>query len=392
MKIHEYQAKEIFAKYKIPVPRGDIASTVEKARSVAEWLGSDKIVVKAQVHAGGRGQAGGVKIVEDPDAAAEAARNLLGKEIVTYQTGGLAKKIRTVLVEEGIFIDREFYVSMITDRKVGMNAIMVSREGGIEIEKDAADHPDRILIEYIQPVIGLMPFQQRKLAAALGLTGNAARSAMQIFANIVRLYDELDASLVEINPLVLTREGFLTALDGKINFDENALYRHEELMVLKDPHAMDPGEKIAEAFGLNYIRLDGTVGCMVNGAGLAMATMDIIKHSGGNPANFLDIGGSADADRVAKGFEIIVSDPNVKVILINIFGGIVRCDRVARGIMDALNTVDVHIPVVVRLKGTNWEEAEKLLNESSLDFIVAHTLSEAAEKAVEAAKQPGGVI
>jgi len=392
MKIHEYQAKELFAKYKVPVPRGDIASTVEKARSVAEWLGSDKIVVKAQVHAGGRGAAGGVKIVGDPDAAAEVARNLLGKELVTYQTGGTAKKIRTVLVEEGIQIDREFYVSMITDRAAAMNAIMVSREGGMEIEKDAVDHPDRILIEHIHPVTGLMPFQQRKLAAVLGLTGNAAKSAMQIFANIVRLYTELDASLVEINPLVLTREGFLTALDGKINFDENALYRHEELMVLKDPYAMDPGEKIAEAFGLNYIRLDGTVGCMVNGAGLAMATMDIIKHYGGNPANFLDIGGSADADRVAKGFEIIVSDPNVKAIMINIFGGIVRCDRVARGIIDALNTVDVHIPVVVRLKGTNWEEAEKLLNESPLDFIVAHTLSEAAQKAVEAAETAGGAV
>ena len=392
MKIHEYQAKEIFAKYNIPVPRGDIASTVEKARSVAEWLGSDKIVVKAQVHAGGRGAAGGVKIVGDPDAAAEAVRDLLGKEIVTYQTGGAAKKIRTVLVEEGIQIVREFYVSMITDRSAGMNAIMVSQEGGIEIEKDAADHPDRIRVEHIYPAAGLMPFQQRKLAASLRLTGNAAKSAMQIFANISRLYDELDASLVEINPLVLTPEGFLTALDGKINFDENALYRHEELMVLKDPHAMDAGEKIAEAFGLNYIRLDGTVGCMVNGAGLAMATMDIIRHSGGNPANFLDIGGSADADRVAKGFEIIVSDPNVKAILINIFGGIVRCDRVARGIIDALNTVDVSIPVIVRLKGTNWEEAEELLNESPLDFIVAHTLSEAAEKAVEAAKQAGGLL
>lgn len=390
MKIHEYQAKELFAKYAIPVPRGDIASTVEKVRSAAEWLGSDKIVVKGQVHAGGRGAAGGVKIVGDPEAAADAARNLLGRELVTYQTGGAAKIIRTVLVEEGIAIDREFYVSMITDRSTGMNALMVSTEGGVDIEKVAAESPEKIRIEHIHPSAGLMPFQQRKLAGALGLSGAAAKSAMQIFSNIARLYTDLDASLVEINPLVLTKDGFLTALDGKINFDENALYRHEELMVFKDPHALDPGEKIAEAFDLNYIRLNGTVGCMVNGAGLAMATMDIIKHCGGNPANFLDIGGSADADRVAKGFEIIVSDPNVKAILINIFGGIVRCDRVAMGIMDALETVNVHIPVVVRLKGTNWEVAEKLLNESPLDFIVAHTLLEAAQKAVEAAHQPGG--
>ncbi len=390
MKIHEYQAKELFQKYHIPVPRSDIAKTVEKARSVAEWLCTDTLVVKAQVHAGGRGQAGGVQIVHSPDEVADTARDLLGKSLVTHQTGGAGKKIRTVLVEEGIKFRREFYVSIITDRSTGKNALMVSTEGGMDIEKVAAESPEKILVEYIHPATGLLPFQKRKVAYALRLSKQAENAAGRLFENLLHLYTELDASLVEINPLVLTDEDFLIALDAKINLDENALYRHEELAVYKDPYDLEAGERIAEEAGLSYIPLDGNVGCMVNGAGLAMATMDIIKHYGGNPANFLDIGGGASAETVAKGFQIIVSDPGVKAILINIFGGIVRCDRVARGIIEALNTVDVRIPVVVRLKGTNSEAAAALLKESSLSFIVADTLSSAAEKAVLAAEKAGG--
>jgi succinyl-CoA synthetase beta subunit len=389
MKIHEYQAKELLQKFHIPVPRGDIARTVEKARSVAEWLGTETLVVKAQVHAGGRGQAGGVQIVRSPDEVADMARTLLGKSLVTRQTGGAGKKIQTVLVEEGIKICKEFYVSIITDRSAGMNALMVSTEGGMDIEEVAAKTPKKILIEHIHPATGLLPFQKRKLAASLGLTGKAESMAGRIFENLLRLYTELDASLLEINPLVLTDEELLICLDAKINFDENALFRHEELTIYKDPLAMEEGERIAEEAGLSYIPLNGNVGCMVNGAGLAMATMDIIKHYGGNPANFLDIGGGADAETVAKGFEIIVSDSGVKAILINIFGGIVRCDRVARGIIEALKTVNVEIPVVVRLKGTNSDVAADLLKKSPLSFIVADTLSDAADKAVQTVKSMG---
>jgi len=389
MKIHEYQAKELFQKYHIPVPRGDIARTVEKARSVAEWLGTNTFVVKAQIHAGGRGQAGGVRIVHTADEVADTSRELLGKSLITHQTGGGGKKIRTLLVEEGIHIRKEFYVSMITDRSSGKNILMASTEGGMDIEKVAKESPGKIHIEPIHPATGLLPFQKRRLEEALKLSRQEGEMAGKIFENLIRLYTELDASLVEINPLVLTDESFLIALDAKINFDENALYRHKELAIYKDTSDLEEGERIAEDAGLSYIPLTGNVGCMVNGAGLAMATMDIIKHYGGNPANFLDIGGGASAETVAKGFQIIVSDPGVKAILINIFGGIVRCDRVARGIIEALNTVDVHIPVVVRLRGTNSEEAATLLRESPLSFIVADTLADAAQKVVRATEERG---
>ncbi|MDD5582625.1 MAG: ADP-forming succinate--CoA ligase subunit beta [Candidatus Marinimicrobia bacterium] len=386
MKIHEYQAKLLFQDYHIPIPRGNIAQTPEEARSVAETLGGDTFVVKAQILAGGRGQAGGVRIVHTPEEVAKTAQDLLGKTLITSQTSSSGEKIQTVLIEEGIKIQKEFYASILTDRSAEKNALMVSTEGGMDIEKIASTLPEKILIEHIHPATGILPFQKRKIASLLRLSKQETQEVGELFDALYLLFTELDASLVEINPLVLTKKASFLALDAKITFDDNALYRHQELLSFRDIQSLDESERIAREAGLSYIPLDGNVGCMVNGAGLAMATMDIIKYYGGNPANFLDIGGGARVETIAKGIQILVSDPKIKAILINIFGGIVRCDRVALGIIEALKSVDVHIPLVIRLKGTNSKEAASLLEKSSLSFILADTLSEAAKKAVAAAK------
>lgn len=387
MKIHEYQAKEILKKYGVAVPEGKVAYSPAEAETVAKELGTPIVVVKAQIHAGGRGKGGGVKLAKSPDEAREIAKVMLGMQLITHQTGPEGRTVKRVLIEQGMNIARELYVGIVNDRGSGKNVFMVSTEGGMEIEKVAAETPEKIIKEYIDPAIGLMPFQVRKLAFALGLEGVQIKSATKFLTALYKAYEATDASLAEINPMVVTGEGDVLALDAKINFDDNALFRHPDIVEYRDSDEEDPMELEASKFNLNYIKLDGNVGCMVNGAGLAMGTMDIIKHFGGEPANFLDVGGVANSETVANGFKIIVSDAHVKAILINIFGGIVRCDRVAQGIIDALHQIAVKVPVVVRLAGTNAEEAAVLLNESDLDFIVAENLADAAEKAVKASEQ-----
>jgi len=384
MKIHEYQAKEILRRYKVAVPDGKVADTPEKAKSIAEELGGSTVVVKAQIHAGGRGKGGGVKLAKNPDEAQQLANEIIGMNLVTHQTGPEGKQVNQVLIEQGVDIGRELYAGLVLDRAVGRTAFMVSTEGGVEIEKVAAESPEKILKEWIDPAVGFRPFQARSLAYGLGLEGDQVKSAVKFFMGLYRVYEESDASLAEINPLVVTKQGNVLALDAKINFDDNALYRHKDIQEYRDLSEEAPSEVEASKYGLNYIKLDGNVGCMVNGAGLAMATMDIIKHTGGEPANFLDVGGSASAETVKAGFEIIMQDKNVQAVLINIFGGIVRCDRVAQGIIDALSDLDVDMPVVVRLEGTNAEEAAELLQESSLEFVVAKDLKDAAKKSVAA--------
>lgn len=384
MKIHEYQAKEILRRYNVAVPEGKVADTPEKAKSIAEELGGGTVVVKAQIHAGGRGKGGGVKLAKNPDEAQQLADEIIGMNLVTHQTGPEGKQVNQVLIEQGVDIERELYAGLVLDRAVSRTAFMVSTEGGVEIEKVAAESPEKILKEWIDPAVGFRPFQARRLAYGLGLEGDQVKSAVKFFMGLYRVYEESDASLAEINPLVVTKQGNVLALDAKINFDDNALYRHKNIQEYRDLSEEAPSEVEASKYGLNYIKLDGNVGCMVNGAGLAMATMDIIKHTGGEPANFLDVGGSASAETVKAGFEIIMQDKNVQAVLINIFGGIVRCDRVAQGIIDALSDLDVDMPVVVRLEGTNAEEAAELLQESSLEFVVAKDLKDAAKKSVAA--------
>jgi succinyl-CoA synthetase beta subunit len=387
MNIHEYQAKEIFRKYEVPVPRGKEAFSVDEALDVAKSLDSSVYVVKAQIHAGGRGKAGGVKIAKNMDEVKSHATEILGKTLVTHQTGPSGKKVGRLLIEEGINIARELYMGIVLDRQTGKFVFMVSTEGGMEIEKVASETPEKIVKEWIDPGLGLQAYQTRKLSRALELTGSQTRSAVKFMFALWEAFKASDASLVEINPLVVTAEDQVMALDAKMNFDDNALSRHPDILAYRDLSEEEPSEVEASKYNLNYIKLDGNVGCMVNGAGLAMGTMDIIKLYGGEPANFLDVGGVANPETVANGFRIIMSDPNVKAVLINIFGGIVRCDRVAQGIIQALREVKVNVPVVVRLAGTNAEEAAVILDESEMDFIVAHSLAEAAEKVTAAIKE-----
>ncbi len=389
MKIHEYQAKEILKKFGVAVPKGRVAFTPEEAVEVAKEIGGDVWVVKAQIHAGGRGKAGGIKLARSYDEVYEHAKNMLGAKLVTYQTGPEGKIVKKVLVEQGLSIQKELYVGITLDRSTSRNVVMVSSEGGVEIEQIAAESPEKILKEYVDPKVGFMPYQARRLAFGLGLEGEAFKNAVKFLLALYKAYEETDASLAEINPLVLTTDGQVLALDAKMNFDDNALFRHPEIAEMRDIDEEDPLEVEASKYNLNYIRLKGNVGCMVNGAGLAMATMDLIKLAGGEPANFLDVGGGAKAETVEQGFRIILSDPNVKAILINIFGGIVRCDRVAQGVVEAARKVGVNVPVVVRLEGTNAEEGAKILKESGLNFIVANGFKDAAEKVVNVLKELG---
>lgn len=382
MNIHEYQAKEILTKYGVAVPRGKVAFTAEEAEKVARELGGDVFVVKAQIHAGGRGKGGGVKLAKSPAEVKALAAKMLGMNLVTHQTGPQGKKVHRVLVGEGVDIARELYLGIVLDRSVSRLVIMASTEGGVEIEKVAAETPEKIFKEYVEPETGLQPFQARRIAFNLGLSGGQVKNATKFILALYHAFVESDASLAEINPLVVTSAGEVVALDAKIGFDDNALYRHPEIAAMRDESEEDPLEVKASAHHLNYIKLDGNVGCMVNGAGLAMATMDIIKLAGGMPANFLDVGGGANAETVRNGFEIILSDPNVKAVLVNIFGGIVRCDRVARGIIEAAQSIDLKVPMVIRLEGTNAEEAGQLLRESGMNFEVAGSLQEAAQKVV----------
>ena len=387
MKIHEYQAKEILRRYNVSVPRGGVAFTAEEAVKVAkEDLGGNVWVVKAQIHAGGRGKGGGVKVVKSLHEVWETAGKMLGMTLVTHQTGPEGKKVKRLLIEEGINIERELYVGITLDRSTSKNVMMVSTEGGVEIEKVAAETPEKIVKEIIEPEIGMQAYQARKLAYALNLKGDQHKNAVKFLLSLYKAYESTDASLAEINPLVVTKEGNVIALDAKMNFDDNALYRHKDIVGYRDLDEEDPLEVEASKYSLNYIKLDGNVGCMVNGAGLAMATMDIIKLAGGEPANFLDVGGGANKTTVANGFKIILSDKNVKAILINIFGGIVRCDRVAQGVIDATREMGVGVPIVVRLEGTNAVEAGELLNKSDLHFEVASSLKDAAEKVTSVLK------
>jgi succinyl-CoA synthetase beta subunit len=381
MKIHEYQGKEILKKYNVPVPRGSVAFSGEEAVKIAkEELGGDVWVVKAQIHAGGRGKGVGVKVAKSLHEVWEFANQIIGMNLVTHQTGPEGKIVKRLLIEEGINIEKEYYVGITLNRAQSKNVMMVSTEGGVEIEKVAAETPEKIIKDIIEPGLGLQPHQARKFAFALGFSGDLHKKAVKFLMALYNAYEKTDASLAEINPLVITKEGNIIALDAKMNFDDNALFRLKDIAEYRDLDEEDALEVEASKYNLNYIKLDGNVGCMVNGAGLAMATMDIIKIAGGEPANFLDVGGTADRDTVANGFKIILSDPNVKAILINIFGGIVRCDRVAQGVIDATKWMQVNVPIVVRLEGTNAKEAGVLLNESELNFEVASSLKDAAEK------------
>lgn len=384
MKIHEYQGKDILRKFNVPVPDGKVAFTKQEARKIAEELGGGTVVVKAQIHAGGRGKGGGVKLAKNPGEAEEIADKILGMKLVTHQTGPEGKIVKRILVEQGLAIERELYAGIVLDRAKSQLVYMVSTEGGVEIEKVAAETPERILKEWIDPAAGFMPFQARKLAFGLGLVGDQFKNGVKFLTALYNAYIAVDASLAEINPLVVTKDGRVLALDAKINIDDNALYRHKDLVELRDFDEEAALEVEASKYDLNYIKLDGNVGCMVNGAGLAMATMDLIKLAGGNPANFLDVGGGASAETVENGFKIILGDPNVKAVLINIFGGIVRCDRVATGVVEAAKKIRIDIPMIVRLAGTNADEAAKILAQSGLKFLVANSFQEAAQRVVEA--------
>jgi len=392
MKIHEHQGKEILRRFDVAVPRGGVAFSVDEAVKVARSLGSWPVVVKAQIHAGGRGKGGGIKLANSETEVRELAGKMLGMNLVTHQTGPQGRKVQRLLVEEGMAIARELYAGIVLDRATFRNTFMVSTEGGVEIEKVAAETPEKIVKAAIDPVAGFQPFQARKLAFALGLSGDAFKAGVKFLTGLYRAYEAVDASLAEINPLVVTKDGKVVALDAKINFDDNALFRHPDLVEMRDLSEEEPAEVEASKYDLNYVKLNGNVGCMVNGAGLAMATMDIIKLHGGEPANFLDVGGGASAETVENGFRIVLQDPNVKAILINIFGGIVRCDRVASGVIEAISKVKSSLPVVVRLEGTNADAAAKMLEESPLKFIVAHNLADAAKKAVAAVSATQGKV
>ncbi|MBV9496830.1 MAG: ADP-forming succinate--CoA ligase subunit beta [Acidobacteria bacterium] len=385
MKVHEYQAKEILRRYGVPTPRGIVVDNPDEARQAAKELGG-RVVVKAQIHAGGRGKGGGVKLAKDADEAAELTKKMLGMTLVTHQTGPEGRVVRKVLIEEALNIDRELYLGITLDRKLGLPVVMASQQGGMEIEEVAERDPKAIHREPIDAVLGAQPFEARAIAYALGLSGESYKQGISFMQKLMRAYIETDASLLEINPLLVTKEGNVLALDCKLNFDDNALFRHKEFVEMRDLHEEDPLEVEASKFGLNYIKLDGNVGCMVNGAGLAMGTMDIIKLAGGEPANFLDVGGGASAEQVKNAFRIILSDKNVKAILINIFGGIMRGDRIAEGVVSASREVGLPVPVVVRLEGTNVELGKEILAQSGLPLITADGMWDAAQKVVEAAK------
>ena len=384
MKIHEYQAKELFARFGIPVPAGKVVLSVADAGTAYQDLGSELCVVKAQIHAGGRGKGGGIKLVRSAGEAEAAAAGMLGKPLVTHQTGPQGKVVNTLWIEKGSDIARELYMAMTIDRNAGRAVLMASSEGGVDIEAVAANSPERIFKERIDPALGPSPYQFRKLAFKLGFADEVQKKAIKLMGQLSKLFHVLDCSIAEINPLIVTKGGEVIALDAKINFDDNALYRHPEIVEYRDLSEEDPKEVEASKFDLSYIALDGNIGCMVNGAGLAMATMDIIKTHGGEPANFLDVGGSATKDQVAAAFKLLISDPNVKAILVNIFGGIAKCDIIAQGVVDAAREVELGIPLVVRLEGTNVEIGRKILEDSDLSLMTASSLDEAAGKAVQA--------
>ncbi len=385
MKIHEYQAKKILAQFGVPIPRGEVATSPYEVYDIAARLGGT-VVVKAQIHAGGRGKGGGVKLAANPAEAEKLAHQILGMTLVTHQTGPEGRRVRRVLIEEGMRIKKEFYLGIVIDRASQRPVFMTSTEGGMDIEKVAAETPHLINKEYIDPKVGFQAFNARRLAFGLGLTGELLGPATKFMTALYRAFEATDASLVEINPFLLTEDGRLLALDAKINFDDNALYRHKDLLEYRDYYEEDPLEIQASRYGINYIRLDGTIGCMVNGAGLAMATMDIVKLAGGSPANFLDVGGGASAEQVRNAFQILLADKNVKAVLINIFGGIMRCDIVASGVVEAARSMGVSVPVVVRLEGTNVEQGQEILRNSGLKFTVADGMKDAAEKVVALAK------
>ncbi|MCJ7747466.1 MAG: ADP-forming succinate--CoA ligase subunit beta [Desulfobacterales bacterium] len=389
MKIHEYQAKEILRSYGVPVPRGRVAETPEEARKIAEEIGGKVIVVKAQIHAGGRGKGGGVRVVNYPEEAEKTAREILGMTLVTHQTGPAGRVVRKVLIEEGVEIQKEFYLGIVIDRSRAQPVIMASGEGGMEIEKMAEEAPEKIVKGWVDPSSGFRPFQANKIGYELGLEPAQVGKMRTVLFSLYKAFYEKDCLLAEINPLVLTREGEFIALDAKMNFDDNGLFRHKEIVALRDLNEEAPLEIEASQYNLNYIKLDGNVGCMVNGAGLAMATMDIIKVAGAEPANFLDVGGGATVEMVKNGFKILMSDPGVRVVFINIFGGILRCDTLAKGVTEAVREVKVNVPIVVRLEGTNVEEGRRILNESGLNFTVAIGMKDGAEKVVEALKTKG---
>jgi len=388
MKIHEYQAKAILAKYGVAIPRGEMATTREEAEDIAKRLiadGASGIVVKAQIHAGGRGKGGGVKIAKSASEAAELAAKMLGMTLVTHQTGPEGRVVRRLLIEETLPIDRELYLGMLLDRTEARIVVMASAAGGMDIEEVAAKTPEKILKEYIDPGVGLQPFQARKIAFWLGLSPQEANQAVKFLTSLYKAYVETDSSLAEINPLITTKDGRVFALDAKVNFDDNALFRHPDLRDLRDVTEEDPLEVEASKYGLNYIKLDGNVACMVNGAGLAMATMDIVKFAGGNPANFLDVGGGANEEQITHAFEILLADRNVKAILINIFGGILRVDTLANGVVAAARKTNLTLPLVLRLEGTNVDQGREILKNSGLNFTVADNMKDAAEKVVAAA-------
>ena len=385
MKIHEYQGKELLKTYGVPVPRGIVARTPEEAEAAAAELGTDIVVVKAQIHAGGRGKGGGVKLAKSPAEAKEIASQILGMTLVTHQTGPDGRVVKTVFIEEGLPIDKEFYLGITLDRVTGRNVFMASSAGGMDIEEVAATEPEKILKETIDPAVGFRGFQARKLAFGLGLPPELINQAAKFMTSLYEAYEKMDASLVEINPFLLTGDGRLIALDAKVTFDDNAMFRHKDYESLRDLNEEEPLEIEASDFDLNYIKLDGNIGCMVNGAGLAMATMDIIKLAGGEPANFLDVGGGASQERVENAFRILLKDENVKAVLINIFGGIVRCDMVARGVVGAATNLGVSIPIVARLEGTNVEEGRQVLRDSGINILTADGMRDAAEKVVSAA-------
>jgi len=387
MKIHEYQAKEILESYGVPVPKGGVAETPEAARKIAEGIGKGRLVVKAQIHAGGRGKGGGIWVVNSLEEVEKAAKEILGMTLITHQTGPSGRVVRKVLVEEGADIQEEIYLGIVIDRSRECPVIMASREGGVEIEKIAAESPEKIVKEWVEPSVALRPFQVNKIGYGLGFEPTQVGKLRSVVTGLYRTFYEKDCLLAEINPLVLTVGGDFIALDAKIIFDDNALFRHKDIVALRDFNEEAPLEIEASKYNLNYIKLDGSVGCMVNGAGLAMATMDIIKYFGAEPANFLDVGGGATTEMVKNGFKILMSDPAVKVVFINVFGGILRCDTLAKGVTEAVKEVKVNVPIVVRLEGTNVEEGRRILKDSGLNFMVASDMQEGAQKVVEYLKR-----
>jgi succinyl-CoA synthetase beta subunit len=387
VKIHEYQAKSVLARFGVPVPRGEVTFSADTVADIARRLGGSVTVVKAQIHAGGRGKGGGVKLAKSPEEAQTIAKQMLGMTLVTHQTGPEGRKVGRVLIEEGLQIERELYLSIVIDRATECPVVIASAAGGMDIEEVAESHPEKILREPIDPGTGIVPFQARKLGFGMGLGAGPTQKLVGVLTSIYKAFIETDASMIEINPLILTKGGDLLALDAKVSFDDNAMYRHPDLKELRDLEEEDPLEVEASKFSLNYIRLDGTIGCMVNGAGLAMATMDIIKLSGGEPANFLDVGGGANAEQIRNAFKILTSDKNVRAVLINIFGGILRCDVLAQGVIAAVKELGVTVPIVIRMEGTNVDEGKRLLKESGLNFSTADSMGEAANTVVALAKK-----